>query len=40
MNEGCIVEGSPFTTFAFTWNYEVNVHIDKDDDGICFILWL
>jgi len=38
--EGCVVENSPFTTFALTKNYEVNIHEDKDDDDVCFILWL
>jgi len=39
-NEGWIVEGSPFITFALTQNYEVKVHQYKDNDGICLILWL
>jgi hypothetical protein len=28
-NEGWIVEGSPFITFALTQNYEVKIHQDK-----------
>ncbi len=39
-NAGCIVEGSLFTTFVFTQNHNVKVHLDKYDEGICFILWL
>jgi hypothetical protein len=39
-NEGWIVEGSSFRTFALTQNYEIKVHQDEDNDGICFILWL
>ncbi len=38
--KGCMVENSPFTIFALTNNYEVNIHEDKDDDDVCFILWL
>jgi hypothetical protein len=34
------VERSPFTTFIFIWNYNVKVHLDKDHEGICFIVWL
>jgi hypothetical protein len=30
-NEGWIVEGSPFITFALTQNYELNIHQDKDN---------
>jgi membrane protein DedA with SNARE-associated domain len=30
--EGYVVWNSPFTTIAFTKNYEINIHEDKDDD--------
>lgn len=36
----CVIEGSPFTTFLLTKNYEVKIHKDKDDDDVCFILWM
>jgi len=39
-NEGWIVEGSPFITFALTQDYDVKVHQYKDNDGILLILWL
>ncbi len=35
-----MVENSPFIIFALTNNYEVNIHENKDDDDVCFILWL
>ncbi len=38
--EGCVVKNSPFTTIAFTKDYEINIHENKDDDDLCFILWL
>jgi hypothetical protein len=38
--KGQLVDRSPFTTFALTKNYEVKIHHDKDDDNLCFILWL
>jgi hypothetical protein len=38
--EGCLVDGSPFTTCAFSKSYGVNLHMDSDDDDVCFILWL
>ncbi len=39
--EGCLVDGSPFTSCAFSKIYEVNLHMDlDDDDDVCFILWL
>jgi hypothetical protein len=35
------VDGSPFSTCEFSKNYEVNLHIDlDDDDDVCFIIWL
>jgi hypothetical protein len=39
-NSGHVVERSPFTTFIFIWNYNVKVNLDKDDEGICFLMWL
>jgi hypothetical protein len=38
--EGCLVDGSPFTTCAFFKNHGVNLHMDLDDDDMCFIIWL
>ncbi len=39
--EGCLVDGSPFTTCAFSKNYGTNLHMDlDDDDDVCFIIWL
>jgi hypothetical protein len=38
--EGCLVDGSSFTTCAFSKNYGVNIHMDLDDDDVCFIIWL
>ncbi len=38
--EGYVVEKSPFTTISFTKKNEINIHEDKDDDDLCFILWL
>lgn len=38
--KGHVVKISPFTTIAFTKDYEVKIHENKDDDDICFILWL
>jgi hypothetical protein len=38
--EGCLVDGSSFTTCAFSKNYGVNLHMDLDDDDVCFIIWL
>jgi hypothetical protein len=39
-NEGCVVKNSPFTTIALKNDYEVNIHEDKNNDDLCFILWL
>jgi hypothetical protein len=39
-NERSIVHGFLFITFTLTCNYQINVHQDKDNDDICFILWL
>jgi hypothetical protein len=38
--EGRLVDQSPFTSFALTRNYGVNIHVDVDDADICFILWI
>jgi hypothetical protein len=38
--EGRLVDQSPFTSFALTRNYGVNIHVDVDDVDICFILWI
>jgi len=34
--EGRLVDGSSFTTCAFSKNYGVNLHMDLDDD----VVWL
>jgi hypothetical protein len=38
--EGRLVDQSPFTSFALTRNYGVNIHVDVDDADICFTLWI
>jgi hypothetical protein len=38
--ESRLVDQSPFTSFVFTINYEVKIHVDVDDADICFILWI
>jgi hypothetical protein len=38
--KGHVVKNSPFTTSAFKKDYDVNIHEDKDDDDLCFIMWL
>jgi hypothetical protein len=35
-----LVDGSPFTTCAFSKKYGVNLHTDSDDDDVNFIIWL
>ncbi len=38
--EGHLVDGSPFTTCAFSKNYGVNLHMNDDDnDDVCFNIW-
>ncbi len=34
------VDGSPFCTCEFSKSYEVNFHMDLDDDDVCFIIRL
>lgn len=38
--EGCLVDQSLFTTFAFTKNFEVKIHANANDVDICFIPWI
>jgi len=38
--KGRVVKNSPFTTIALTKDYEINIHEDKDDYDLCFIIWL
>jgi hypothetical protein len=38
--KGHLVDGSPFTTCAFSKNYGVNLHTDLNDDDVCFIILL
>jgi hypothetical protein len=38
--EGHVVKNSLFTTIAFSKDYEVNIHENKDDIDLYFILWL
>lgn len=35
-----VVKNSPFTIVALPKDYEVNIHEDKDDDDLYFIMWL
>jgi hypothetical protein len=35
-----LAKKSLFTTIAFTKDYEVNIHENKDDIDLHFILWL
>jgi hypothetical protein len=36
--EGRLVDGSPITTCALKNNYDVNLHMDSDDDDVRFII--
>jgi hypothetical protein len=38
--EGHMAKNSLFTNIAFTKDYEVNIHENKDDTDLYFILWL
>jgi hypothetical protein len=38
--KGHVVKNSLFTTIAFTKDYEVNIHENKDDIDLYFIFWL
>ncbi len=35
-----LVDQSLFTTYVLTKNYQIKIHHNKNDDNLCFILWL
>jgi hypothetical protein len=38
--KGHVAKNSLFTTIAFIKDYEINIHENKDDIDLYFILWL
>jgi hypothetical protein len=35
-----LVDKSLFTTYVLTKKYQIKIHHNKDDDNLCFTLWL